>query len=349
MSIDLGEKESSSFVDMLKALLARTLMSDDNISTITADLSSDEASKVMRTLQGSAAGLYNDLVSSAIDFCNKDLSTDPSQKGKSEESEDVKLCREMKKSIREYCKASTEAERYKHLVSALNTVLCNFRSHKFKDLITPAELGDSELIFFTNDPAVITTQATGTERKPDIIATSPRTLENWFGVTDELEWTKLRDEINEGSKPRAGLQRGWLDVLQPWELNKSKKSLRSERLEKVFSEKDLTEVAPRDDQVTEKEDHHAADGPGPGTSSRKRKHGSETDVESTSKRQKTLINNPPLHESPVSNDQYDDAPVPSMDKLCSPDEQLALYALERLNAAWNITHTTGILLRGSYS
>ncbi|ESK84870.1 hypothetical protein Moror_14939 [Moniliophthora roreri MCA 2997] len=101
MNIDLGEKESSSFVDMLKALLARMLMSDDNISTITADLSSDEASKVMQTLQGSTAGLYDDLVSLAIDFCNKDLSTDPNQKGKSEESEDVKLCREMKKSIRE--------------------------------------------------------------------------------------------------------------------------------------------------------------------------------------------------------------------------------------------------------
>ncbi|KAI3605706.1 other 1 protein kinase [Moniliophthora roreri] len=345
INIDMGEKESSSFVDMLKALLARMLMSDDNISTITADLSSDEASKVIRTLQGSAAGLYDDLISSAIDFCNKDLSTDPNQKGKTEVSADVKLCREMKESIREYCKASTEAERYKHLVSALNTVLCNFRSHKFKDLMTPAELGDSELIFVTNDPAVIVTQATGTERKPDIIATSPRTLENWFGVTDELEWTKLRDEINEGSKPRAGLQRGWLDVLQPWVLNKSKKLLRSERLEKVFSEKDLTEVAPRDDQVTEKEDHHTADGPGPGTSSRKRRRESETDVESTSKRQRTLINNCPLRESPISNAQYANASAPPLDNLCSPDMQLAYYALERLCVAWNITHTTGIILQ----
>ncbi|KAI3605731.1 other 1 protein kinase, partial [Moniliophthora roreri] len=225
MNIDLGEKESSSFVDMLKALLARTLMSDDNISTITADLSSDEASKVMQTLQGSTAGLYDDLVSLAIDFCNKDLSTDPNQKGKSEESEDVKLCREMKKSIREYCKASTEAERCKHLVSALNTVLCNFRSHEFRDLITPATMGDSELIFFTNDPAVIVTRVTGTERKPDIIATSPKTLKDWFEATGELEWPKWRDKINKGSKPRAGLQQRWLDVLQPWELNESKKLL----------------------------------------------------------------------------------------------------------------------------
>ncbi|ESK84872.1 other 1 protein kinase [Moniliophthora roreri MCA 2997] len=345
MNIDLSEKERSGFVDMLKALLARMLMSDEDISTITVDLSSDEASKVIRILQESAAGPYNDLVSSAIDFCNKDLSTDPNQKGKSEESEDVRLCREMKESIREYCKASTEAERYKHLVSALNTVLCNFRSRKFKDLITPAELGDNELIFFTNDPAVITTQATGTERKPDIIAISPKTLKDWFEVTDGLKWTKWRDEINEGSKPPAGLQRRWLDVLQPWELNESKKSLGSERLEKVFSEKDLTEIALRDDQVTEKEDHHAADGPGTGTLSRKRKRGSETDVQSTSKRQKTHINNPLLRESPVSNDQYDNASVSSMDKLRSSDVQLAFYALERLCASWNITHTTGILLQ----
>uniref|UniRef100_A0A0W0G9D7 Fungal-type protein kinase domain-containing protein n=1 Tax=Moniliophthora roreri TaxID=221103 RepID=A0A0W0G9D7_MONRR len=345
MNIDLSEKESSGFVDMLKALLARMLMNDDNISTITADLSNDKASKVIRTLQEKADVLYNDLVSSAIDFCNKDLSTDPNQKGKTEVSADVKLCREMKESIREYCKASTEAERYKHLVSALNTVICNFRSRKFKDLITPAEMGDSELIFFTSDPAVLVTHVTGTEKKPVIIAASPRTLKDWFGVTDELEWTKWRDEIKKGSKPRAGLQRRWLDVLQPWELNKSKKSLRSERLEKVFSEKDLTEIAPRDDQVTEKEDHHAADGPGPGTSSRKRRRGSETDVESTSKRQKTLINNSPLPESPIFNAQYANASAPPVDNLCSPDMQLAFYALERLSAAWNITHTTGILLQ----
>ncbi|ESK83568.1 other 1 protein kinase, partial [Moniliophthora roreri MCA 2997] len=197
------------------------------------------------------------------------------------------------------------------------------------DLITPATMGDSELIFFTNDPAVI------------------------FEATGELEWTKCRDKINKGSKPRAGLQRRWLDVLQPWELKKLQKSLGPERLEKAFSGKDLTEIAPRDDQVrkqaadrvAEKGGNQAAGGSSTATSSGKRKRGSEAAIESSSKRQKSRIDNPSPRESSISNAQYPNASAPSVDKLCSPDVQLAFYALERLRAAWNITHTTGILLR----
>ncbi|EEB99704.1 hypothetical protein MPER_00561 [Moniliophthora perniciosa FA553] len=106
MNIDLGKKETCGFVEMLKALIARTLMNDEDISIITADPSSEEASKVKQALTERANGRYKDLISSAITFCNKDLGPDANEKGKGKgkgkgkEEGDVDLCHTMKESLR---------------------------------------------------------------------------------------------------------------------------------------------------------------------------------------------------------------------------------------------------------
>ncbi|EEB96924.1 hypothetical protein MPER_03852 [Moniliophthora perniciosa FA553] len=97
LRFDLSKKETSGFVEMLKALISRMLMDDKDISTITADFSSEEASKAIHTLKENTDSLYDNLLSSAIEFCNKDLSTDSSETGKEEEEheeheDDVKLC-----------------------------------------------------------------------------------------------------------------------------------------------------------------------------------------------------------------------------------------------------------------
>ncbi|EEB89019.1 hypothetical protein MPER_12938 [Moniliophthora perniciosa FA553] len=351
---DLSEKETSGFVEMLKALISRMLMDDKDISTITADLSSEEASKVIHALKEKADNLYSSLLSSAIKFCNKDLGADSSEIGMEEEKEyeehedDVKLCRAMKESIREYCKASSEAERYKHLVSVLNTILCNFRSHEFKDMITPDEMDDNELIFIANDPAVIKADVTGTERKPDIIATSLDTLNSWFSDWGQCVWTNWRSKIDKGSKPPAGLDRRWLGARQPWELKRIRLLLKTGRLRQAYSVQDLTEIAPGDDKVIKRTAEKKSNQPsnssctGPG----KRKREPEDYIESTdSKKQKSLINDPPLRKSHASDAQFANKPPPTSDNLCSPDVQLGYYALERLRAAWNITHATGVLLQ----
>ncbi|EEB97533.1 hypothetical protein MPER_03125 [Moniliophthora perniciosa FA553] len=101
MKFDLSKKAASGFVETLKTLLARMLMNDKDISTITGDFSSEEAAKVIHTLKEKADSLYNDLLSLAIEFCNDDLSVNPDRKGKKKESDDVKLCKAMKESIRE--------------------------------------------------------------------------------------------------------------------------------------------------------------------------------------------------------------------------------------------------------
>ncbi|EEB97534.1 hypothetical protein MPER_03124, partial [Moniliophthora perniciosa FA553] len=120
-----------------------------------------------------------------------------------------------------------------------------------------------------------------------------------------------------------------------------KERLEPERLGKAYSGQDLTAVAPSDDQVTDmtaEESNQAAN-----SSSTKRKRDAEDCVGSTTpKKQKSTSENPSMRQSNTSGAEYISLPVP--EQLCTADVQLAFYALERLRAAWNITHTTGILL-----
>ncbi|EEB89919.1 hypothetical protein MPER_11937 [Moniliophthora perniciosa FA553] len=248
LKFDLSKKETSGFVEMLKAFISRMLMDDKEISTITADLSSEEAKKIIHALKEKADSLYSKLLFSAIEFCNKDLGNRKREtKGRKKEPDDVRLCQTMKESIRKYCNASTETTRYKQLVSVLNTILCNFRSHEFKDMIIPAEMGDSELIFITNDSAVIKTDVTAVLK----IQRATR------GQNGGLKLTR-------GQTPHAGLDQEWLNVYQPWDLKMVKKRLQPERFGKVYSGQDLTAAAPGDDQVTdtagEKESKQAGNG-----------------------------------------------------------------------------------------
>ncbi|EEB90272.1 hypothetical protein MPER_11539, partial [Moniliophthora perniciosa FA553] len=112
------------------------------------------------------------------------------------------------------------------------------------------------------------------------------------------------------------------------------------RLTEAYSGKDFTAAALGDDQVTyragEKESKQAAP-----SRSAKRIRESDGDIESTAFKKKYCKNDPPSGQSHALDARFASAPA---EQLCSPDVQLATYALERLCAAWNISHTIGISL-----
>ena len=195
-----------------------------------------------------------------------------------------------------------------------------------------------EIIFLPNDPATITSQhlhrdCDSAKRRPDVIAVFLSHLQERYEELQEKNWTAMAGEINRGKvkKLESGANRPpakWIDIHQTWEL-KMDKNKKLEFSTRTWRKKD----APKADKLHLKRTREETNGSNDHPPSKKIGiSGTKSSATMTGSRSRiSSLILPPEDGSSTR---------------LSHDVQCAYYAIERLSAAWHITHSTVILLEG---
>ena len=250
---------------------------------------------------------------------------------------------------------SSETERYRPLVGALNTILLAFRSRPRSDATDDPLPKVQDLIFMRNDPIPVSrrreygTENNKVQRKPDIIAIFTSYLYKAFPNCQDYDFEEWCTHIGRMTAKRRKSaaskkdERGWLDILQPWEIKVSKATFVTSRMDTEYTTVGMKES----DKPEAGSSKRKANKPLPsGSGKRSRSNGSASG---------TLPGN--THDNTVpSPSGVNDNTVPSPSgvtesdsDVSSADVQCAFYAIERLAAAWNVTHCTVVQLTGEHA
>ncbi|PBK63617.1 hypothetical protein ARMSODRAFT_942005 [Armillaria solidipes] len=330
--IDLEDTQTVEFVSMLKALLARMLLgvSTDRKDTVALDRAKSDANQ-----------LFDKMLKDAIGFCNSSLTTSGKTSPRS------KLSQEMKTNLKEFFRRKSETRRYL-LSTAINTIMLAYDGYHFGQL--PCLIGDERIIVIPNDPLVIESKKIkrdlpNAKRKPDNIFIQ---LSHLLKLDDRCEdfdyraWVQsIETECKESKRVRkdADEKTSWLEVHCSLELE-ARRVIECAPLDQLMSEKQVlggTSFAPAcdvlqfNDSKSESDRRLASQASSSSTgaaSEKKRSHpeavGSEYASETTSSQKKRKTSD--------------------LDELSTAETQCAYYAIERLRAAWNVTHSIVLLL-----
>lgn len=203
-----------------------------------------------------------------------------------------------------------------------------------------------------NDPVCISRSAAAENfsssvdatRKPGIIAIFTSYLRKTVPDCqhyDFEDWCAHLSQSSAEDENAAGkTKRVWLDVLQSWELKVSKTAFNVSRIDTKYTMVGLTDPEEPDPSVVQ-----------PVTSIGGKRKASHPLRSGSGKRSRSTRTTKAIRPSKIP-----DAIVPggaSGSNSCShpplsitTDEQCAYYAIERLSAAWNITHCTVVQLSG---
>ncbi|SJL06587.1 uncharacterized protein ARMOST_09929 [Armillaria ostoyae] len=352
--IDLEGMQTIEFVSMLKALLARMLLgvSTDGKDTVALDRAKSDANQ-----------LFDKMLKDAIGFCNSSLTTSAKISPRS------KLSQEMKTNLKEFFRRNSETRRYL-LSTAINTIMLAYDGHHFGQL--PCLNGDDRIIVIPNDPLVIESKKIkrdlpNAKCKPDNIFIQlshllKLKLDDRCEDFDYRAWVEsIETECKESKRVRrdADEKTSWLEVHCSLE-SEARRVIECAPLDQPMSEKQVLggstflvqlpilvsvlallaasstpacDVLQFNDSKSESDRRLTSQASGSSTgaaSEKKRSHaeavGSEYASETTSSQKKRKTSD--------------------LDERFTAETQCAYYAIERLRAAWNVTHSIVVLLDG---
>ncbi|KAK0216566.1 hypothetical protein EDD85DRAFT_962350 [Armillaria nabsnona] len=348
VNIDLAGAKVVEFVPMLKALLARRLLGVSANEKDTADLDK---------VKSDANQLFDEMFKAAINFCNSSLpaSEETSPQSKSGLAPDmVKYSTRMKDALKRCFETKIEKKRYDPITSVINYIMLAYEKHRFGKLPMPESSGRKQIIVIPNDPVVIESEQIKLDfpdlphlphlltmkRTPDLITILLSYLhkldhevedfkyEEWV-ISVDSESEKWKQKWKDAARRGGDGKTSWLDILSTWEL-KVHSVVKCAELDERMSE---TKVLGGTSSTPASNILHQASGSSTGaassrSSAKKRSHaeavGSEYASELTSSQKK-----------PKTTD---------VNECLTPDMQCAYYAIERLRAAWNVTHSIVLLL-----
>ncbi|KAK0204164.1 hypothetical protein DFS33DRAFT_1384418 [Desarmillaria ectypa] len=353
VEIDLEGTQIVEFVSLLKALLARMLLG------VSAD---GKDAAALDTAKSDADQLFDEILEDAIKFCNSSLpksaktspelspsETAPETKTRSEMSQ------RMKSHLKDFCQGKSEMQRYLPISNAINTIMLQYDECLFGGL--PC-LGDHDrIIVIPNDPLVIESKQIEldlptTKRKPDNIIVQLSHLLKLDDTCKDFDYRSWVQSVETESKEWKWARKGtdektsWLDVHCSLEL-KAYRVIGSAPLDQPTSEKQMlgdtsstpaSDVLQSSDPKSEIERRLASQASGSFTgaaSSRScEKKRSHAEAEGSQYAQKTTFSQKKrkiFHPGPPR---------------ITAEIQCAYYAIERLWAAWNVTHSIVLLLEG---
>ena len=233
-----------------------------------------------------------------------------------------------------------ESGRRKSLTRALNTILLACRSNSCSGALDEALPEAQELIFMRSCPVRTARNTTADSenvvRKPDVVALFTSYLRRTIPDCQRYDFEDWCINQSAAEKEQASekIKLEWLDVLQPWNVTFSKTTFDTSRLDSEYTAVGMTDLDGSDPSVASPVSVRGE----------KRKAGSPLQSGSGKRSRSTLTTSAaavPLSHSAAENNGYEDPSI-----LPSTDEQGAYYAIERLSAAWNITHCTVVQLTG---
>ncbi|PBK98545.1 hypothetical protein ARMGADRAFT_960212 [Armillaria gallica] len=317
------------FVSFLKTLLAKMLLGVSTDGKDTVALKSD------------ANELFDKMLKDAIGFCNSNLTTSAKTSPRS------KLSQEIKTNLKEFFQRKSET--YPYLLStAINTIMLAYDGHHFGQL--PCLSGSDRIIVIPSDPLVIESKEIKRDLpngkcKPDNIIVQLSHLLKLDDTRDYQAWIQsIGTESNEWKRARkdAGDKTSWLEVHCSLEL-KAHRVIECAPLDQPMSEQQVlcgtsstpaSDVLQYNDAKSESDCRLASQASGSSTrsssrsSEKKRSHaevaGLEYACKMTSSQKKCKTSD--------------------LDERFTAKTQCAYYAIERLRAAWNITHSIVLLL-----
>ncbi|PBK63627.1 hypothetical protein ARMSODRAFT_962920 [Armillaria solidipes] len=331
--IDLDDTQTVEFVSLLKALLARMLLgvSTDGKDTVALDTAKSDANQ-----------LFDKMLKDAIGFCNSSLTTSEKTSARS------KLSQEMKTNLKEFFRRKSETRRYL-LSTVINTIMLAYDGHRFGQL--PCLSGNDRIIVIPNDPLVIESKKIkrdlpNAKCKPDNIFIQLSyllKLDDRCEDFDYRDWVQsIETECKESKRVRkdADEKTSWLEVHCSLELE-ARRVIECAPLDQLMSEKQVlggTSSTPASDVLqfkSESDRRLASQASGSSTGAatspsceKKRSHtepvGSEYASETTSSQKKRKTSD--------------------LDERFTAETQCAYYAIERLRAAWNVTHSIVLFL-----
>ncbi|SJL06577.1 uncharacterized protein ARMOST_09919 [Armillaria ostoyae] len=356
--IDLEDTQTVEFVSLLKALLARMLL---GVSTDGKFVSRNggsyevfdpslkvgmprENTVALDRAKSDANQLFDKMLKDAIGFCNSSLTTSAKTSLRS------KLSQEMKTNLKEFFRRNSETRRYL-LSIAINTIMLAYDGYHFGQL--PCLSGNDRIIVIPNDPLVIESKKIkrdlpNAKRKPDDIfiqLSHLLKLEDRCEDFDYRDWVQsIETECKESKRVRkdADEKTSWLEVHCSLE-SEARRVIECAPLDQIMSEKQvlggstflvqLPILISFNDSKSESDRRLTSQASGSSTgaaSEKKRSHpeavGSEYASETTSSQKKRKTSD--------------------FDELFTAETQCAYYAIERLRAAWNVTHSIVLLLDG---
>ncbi|KAK0234644.1 hypothetical protein EDD85DRAFT_844788 [Armillaria nabsnona] len=331
--IDLEGTQTVEFVSLLKALLARMLLgvSTDGKDTVALDTAKSDVNQ-----------LFDKILKDAIGFCNSSLATSGKTSPRS------KLSQEMKTNLKEFFQRKSETRPYVPISTAINTIMLAYDGHHFGQL--PCLSGGDRIIVIPNDPLVIESKEIkrdlpNAKCKPDNIIVQ---LSHLLKLDDTCDYRAWVQSIETGSREwkrvrkDADQKTSWLEVHCSLEL-KAHRVIECAPVDQPMSEKQVlggTSSTPASDVLQSNDAKSESDcrlgsqasGTSTGSSSRssekKRSHveavGSAYASKMTSSQKKCKTSD--------------------LDERFTAETQCAYYAIERLRATWNITHSIVLLL-----
>ena len=184
-----------------------------------------------------------------------------------------------------------------------------------------------ELIFMSNDQTFIESDhiarhVSSSKQRPDVIATFTSTLKNCYTESPKTtrnfgDWTHLvSDDSFRKSLSGKG---GWIDVLQTWEMDAMHRNVNPD--------------------VESEESTKTQDSTRPPPENRKRR--ADEAISGDKKRARVIPN--------VTSGEPKPFRALDEEQNLIPDLRCAYYAIERLRAAYHVTHTMAVLLEGKYN
>ncbi|KAK0199580.1 hypothetical protein DFS33DRAFT_1267374, partial [Desarmillaria ectypa] len=336
VEIDLEGTQIVEFVSLLKALLAKMLLgvSADRKDAVALDIAKIDADQ-----------LFDEMLEDAIKFCNSSILTSLPELSSSETAPDTKtrseMSQRMKSHLKDFCQGKSEMQRYLPISNAMNIIMLEYDGRLFGKV--PCLSDHDRIIVIPNDPLVIESKQIRldlptTKRKPDNIIVQLSHLLKLDDTCNDFDYRSWVQSVETESKEWKWARKGtdektsWLDVHCSIELDACR-VIGSTPLDQPTSEKQV--LGGSTNPESEIECRLASQALGPSTeatSSRSEKKRSHAEVEgsqyvhkTTSSQKKRKILHPDL-------------------PYITADIQCAYYAIERLRAAWNVTHSIVLLL-----
>ena len=250
-----------------------------------------------------------------------------------------------------------EKDRYLPISSSLNAILSEFRDKAYKDIPAPKLRENEELLYIPNDPTTIESKhlkdadITPAERKPDVIGVFVPFLRNMFdqdGIED-YNHDAMVTAIGQGKLVAKGgkgsCKPTWGDVQQTWELKNTNKKMEFPGEDAVWNTEDI---------LNRSHDQPVKEPSKPKTKTKQPvKRGREGDDDTQKRPNKKSCGGssqtPSIFtEGEGSASSFSLSGPPESDRSLNHDVQCAFYAIERLRAAWFITHSTVTLLTGNW-
>ncbi|KAK0207155.1 hypothetical protein DFS33DRAFT_647844 [Desarmillaria ectypa] len=339
------------FVSLLKALLVKMLLgvSADGKDAAALDIAKYDADQ-----------LFDEMLEDSIRSCNSSLPTSAKASPELSPSETTpetktrsEMSQRMKSHLKDFCQGKSEMQRYLPISNAINTIMLEYDEHLFGRL--PCLSDHNRIIVIPNDPLVIESKQIEVDlptmkRKPDNIIVQLSHLLKLDDTCKDFDYRSWVQSVETESKERKWArkdideQTSWLDVHCSPEL-KAHRVIESTPLDQPMLEKQVlggTSSTPASDVLQSSEPKSEI-----GRRSASQASGFSTGAASSRSREKKRSH------AEVEGSQYAHKTTSSQKKRkilhfypprITAEIRCAYYAIERLQAAWNVTHSIVLLL-----